>query len=119
MATPVTTEECFSFCSPCVHHNVGRGYTNQSLTDYSREWMIGKAKKHDVIFNEKSQGNLMSDPKGRLDNSSVGFWGIGGGHILPRESGTDFHTPAYPRISPFVGIQPANLPGYFMLWSEG
>ena len=42
----------------------------------------------------------MPDLKGQLDKSSVGFWGIGGGHILPIESGADFHTPALHRMLP-------------------
>ncbi|HYH56169.1 MAG TPA: DUF2235 domain-containing protein, partial [Anseongella sp.] len=56
-----------------VHTNIGGGYEDTGLSDLTLDWMISKAEKHGLKFNQAYREQIKPDMLGELRDSRFGF----------------------------------------------
>ncbi|REL33391.1 DUF2235 domain-containing protein [Rhodohalobacter sp. SW132] len=63
---------------PGVHSNVGGGYTDYSLTDFSLEWMVQKAQEAGLVFDHSVENRHPLNPncKGEIIESRKGIYRV-------------------------------------------
>jgi uncharacterized protein (DUF2235 family) len=113
-ATPQVLEQRWF---PGVHSNIGGGYPDESLSDITLQWMIGKAKDTGLVFeNDFLTKNIKSTYKGTIYNSYVFPYTLGKKYIRPIAKATDsvemVDESAIQRFNDLVTYKSTNLENY-------
>ncbi|MBS1556502.1 MAG: DUF2235 domain-containing protein [Bacteroidetes bacterium] len=92
-----------------VHSNVGGGYPDEGLADIALQWIMEKAARTGLAFDEqRARGDVKPNPKGTLYNSRKGIFALTPGELRTISDGR-VHDTVYERMKEVQEYKPKNI----------
>jgi uncharacterized protein (DUF2235 family) len=95
---------------PGAHSDVGGGYAEDGLANGALQWMIARAREHNVAFREDRVAEFDSDPTDLLHDSRAGLWNLRDAVEREVPQGARVHRSALDRREAVADYDPENLP---------
>jgi uncharacterized protein (DUF2235 family) len=95
---------------PGAHSDVGGGYAEDGLANGALQWMIARARQHNVAFREDRVAEFEPDPTDLLHDSRSGFWNLRDAVVREVPQGARVHQSALDRREAVKEYDPENLP---------